>query len=155
MTAWYRFPGYEGNRNGKGFGSAMIGLYETPDRKIDKNYVTFTFGTHEQNGYSVVIFNNEGARRINWTDASGLRSDVRGKWHQVSLVLDMEARRVIAHHRPTAEDAWQVFHAATYRRMDWTPKYVLVSAYNQVPDWRFCVDDIEVRSSMRTGMDSR
>ena len=103
----------------------------------------------------MVILNNEGARRINWCDASGPRSDVRGKWHQVSLVLDMEARRVIAHHRPTAEDAWQVFHAATYRRMDWTPKYVLVSAYNQVPDWRFCVDDIEVRSSMRTGMDSR
>jgi len=149
VTAWYRFPGYEGNRNGKGYGATMIGLCETPDRSDNKNFASFKFGTHEQNGYSVVIFNNDGARRINWTDASGLRSDVRGKWYQVSLVLDMEARRVTARHRPSAKDPWKVFHTETFRRMGWTPRYVLISAYNQAPDWRFCVDDVEVRSSLK------
>jgi len=155
VTAWYRFPGYEGNKNGKGLGATMIGLCETPDRDVDRNYVTFKFGTHEQNGYSVVLFNNDGARRINWTDASGLREDVRGKWRQVSLVLDMEARRVTARHRAGAKDPWKVFHTATYRKMDWTPGYVLISAYNQAPDWRFCVDDIEVTSSLKKGRRAR
>ena len=148
VTAWYRFPGYEGNRDGKGLGAAQIGLCETPDRSVDRNYVTFKLGTHEQNGYSVVIFNNGGARRINWTDASGLRQDVRGKWHQVGLVVDMHSKRVIARHRPSAKSPWTVFHEATYSKMDWTPKYVLISAYNQAPDWHFCVDDVEVRSSV-------
>ena len=148
MSAWYRFPRYEGNRNGKGIGAASIGLCETTDRDVDKNYVTFKFGTHEQNGYSGVMFNNGGVRRINWTDASGLREDVRGKWYQVSLSVDMEAKRVTARHRASAEDPWKVFHTETYAKMDWTPGYVLVSGYNQAPDWRFCVDDIEVRSSI-------
>ena len=149
VTAWYRFPDYEGNRNGKGLGAAMIGLYETPDRKIDRNYVSFKFGTNEQNGYSVVVFNHVGVRRIDWTDASGLRSDVRGKWYQVSLVLDMDARRIVARHRPTAKDPWRVFYTASYPRVNWIPHYVLISTYNQAPDWKFCVDDVDVRSSVK------
>ncbi len=148
VTAWYRFPDYEGNRNGKGFGAMLVGLCETPDRQVDRNYVTFKFGTNEQNGYSVVIFNNEGIRRINWTDASGLRQDVRGKWYQVSLVLDMEAKRLTARYRSSTKDPWIVFHTARYQKMDWIPKYVLISAYNQAPDWRFCVDDVMVTSSI-------
>ena len=151
VTAWYRFPGYEGNKNGKGIGAALIGLCETPDRKGNENFVTFKFGTHEQNGYSVVIFANGKARRINWTDASDLREDVRGKWHQVSLVLDMEARRVTARHRASAKGPWKVFHSQTFKKMDWVPKYVLISGYNLAPDWRFCVDDVEVRSSEISG----
>ena len=148
VTAWYRFPGYQGNQNGKGLGAAMIGLCETPGRDVDKNYVTFKFGTHEQNGYSVVIFNNGGARRVNWTDASGLREDVSGKWYQVGLVLDMQTQRVTARHRAGVATPWKVFYTKTYPRMDWTPRYVLISAYNQAPDWRFCVEDIEVTSSV-------
>ncbi|MFH0965764.1 MAG: hypothetical protein V2A58_17335 [Planctomycetota bacterium] len=149
VTAWYRFPDYEGNRNGKGIGATYIGLCDTPDRSVDRDYVSFKFGTNEQNGYSVVIASNGKVRRIHWTDASGLRDDVRGKWYQVSLVLDMEAKRVTARHRSGAQEPWKVFHSETYPAMDWTPKYVLVSAYNQDPDWRFCVDDVEVRSNVK------
>ena len=36
--------------------------------------------------------------------------------------------------------------AAKYSQISWTPKYLHVSGYNQEPDWRLCVDDIEVRS---------
>ena len=148
VTAWYRFPDYEGNRNGKGYGATFIGLYETPDTDTGKGHVSFKFGTNEQNAYSTVVLTNDKASQINWRDASGLREDVRGKWHQVSLVVDMESKRVTARHRASAKEPWQVFHTETYRKMDWTPGYVLISAYNQAPDWRFCVDDIEVRSSV-------
>ena len=147
VTAWYRFSDYDGNKNGQGLGAALIGLSETADRKVEKNYVSFKFGTDKQNGYSVVIFDNDGARRIYQTDASGLREDVRGKWYQVSLVLDMHTRRVTARHRPDSGAPWKVFHTATYQQMDWVPRYVRIGAYNQEPDCWFCVDEIEVRSS--------
>ena len=147
VTAWYRFPDYDGNKNGRGLGAALLGLSETADRNVEKNYVSFKFGTHHQNGYSRVIFDNDGARQIQQVDASGLRNDVRGKWYQVSLVLDMDGRRVTARHRPDRTARWKVFYTATYPRIDWVPRYVRIGAYNQAPDWHFCIDQIEVRSS--------
>ena len=147
-TAWFRFTGYEGNKNGKGYAGMVIGLCETPDNKVDKNYLTFKFGTSEQAGYSPVIFNNDGLRVINRRSSSGLRKDVRNKWYQVGVLLDMESRTVTARYRQSEQDRWIVLYKDTFEQMNWTPRYVKVSGYNQAPDWHLAVDDIEVRSSV-------
>jgi len=154
-TAWFRFSDYLWNCCGRGIAGMLVGFYETPDRGVDKNYVFFKFGTNGQNGGARVVLNNNGGRPIQWTDPSRLVDDVRGKWHQVSLVLDTVGRRVIARHRATSKDPWKVFYTASFRALDWTPKYALISAYNQAPDVGLCVDDVEVRSSVKNAEGER
>ena len=97
-----------------------------------------------------MTLNNNGQETIDWRDVSGLREDVRGKWHQVGLVVDFESKRIIARHRPSAEAQWKVFYTKEDMQMDWAPGYLHLSGYNQQPDWGLCVDDIEVRSSVET-----
>jgi hypothetical protein len=147
-SAWFRFPDYKGNADGHGFGAMNIGLYETADSNVERNYVYFKFGTHDQNGYSVVIFNNDGARRVEYTEPSGVRHDVRGKWHQISVVLDYITSTLTCRHREDESKPWQVFLHRKLNTLDWTPKFLHINAFNQRPDWRFKVDDIEVRSSI-------
>ena len=149
VTAWMRFSEYEGNRNGKGFAQILFGLLDSPKRDDSKNHVTFQFGTNEQVSYARFNFASAGSRGIGYKDPSRLKDDVRGAWYQVGIVIDMESRTVTARHRRTAKDDWIVYYSGRYERMDWTPKYVFVSGYNQAPDWRLCVDDIEVTSSVR------
>lgn len=147
-TAWFRFPDYEGNEHGRGLGAMAIGLHETADADVDRNYIMFKFGTNEQNGYSVVIFNNDGARRVHVTRPSRLRHDVRTRWHQIGVVLDFTTRTLRCRHRGGADEAWLEFDRAKLARIDWTPRFLRISAYNQAPDWHFLVDDIELRASV-------
>ena len=147
VTAWFRFSDYLWNCCGRGIAGMLVGFNETPDRGVDKNYVFFKFGTNGQNGGARVVLNNNGSQPIQWTDPSRLVDDVRGKWYQVSLVLDTVGNRVIARHRATSKAPWKVFYTASCRALDWTPKYALISAYTQGDDQGVCVDDIEVRSS--------
>ena len=145
-----RFSEYEGNRNGKGFAQILFGLLDGPKLGESKNHVTFQFGTNEQVSYARFNFASAGSRGIGCVNPTRLTDDVRGAWHQVGILIDMEARTVMARHRRTEKDAWVVYYRGQYERMDWTPTHVFISAYNQAPDWRMCVDDIEVRSSIAT-----
>jgi len=151
VTAWMRFSEYEGNRNGKGFAQILFGLLDGPQVGGSKNQVTFQFGTNEQVSYARFNFASAGSMGISYKDPSRLTDDVRGAWHQVGILIDMESKTVTARHRRTAKDDWIVYYSGRYERMDWAAKYVFVSAYNQAPDWRMCVDDIEVRSSVKNG----
>lgn len=147
-TAWMRFSEYEGNRNGKGFAQLLFGLLDSAGRDGNKNRVTFQFGTNEQVSYARFNFISAGSRGISRVDPSRLIDDVRGAWYQVGILIDMESRTVTARHRRTAQDDWIVYCSERYDRMDWAPQYVMITAYNQAPDWRLCVDDIEVTSSV-------
>ena len=97
----------------------------------------------------MVIFNNDGVRRVAYTEPSGVRHDVRGKWHQIGVVLDYDARTLTCRHRDDDAKPWQVFLHRKLDAINWTPKFLYISGYNQAPDWRFRVDDIEVRSNIK------
>jgi len=146
VTAWFRFPEYDGNKNGHGLGGMMLGLYEAPDGEVDCNFASFRFGTNGQTDSSGVMFNNNGTRSISYKQPSTLSTNVYGRWYQVGLVLDAASKTITCRYRATVEQPWQLFYEGKLKAMDWMPKFVGISAFNQPPDWRFHVDDIEVRT---------
>ena len=147
-TTWFRFSDYEGNTDGKGRAGMMIGLFETPDRDADRNVLTFFFGTNEQNSYARFRLTDKVYRGLRYMSPSGIRDDVRGKWCQIGIVLDHNLKTVTARYRFSAKKPWKVFYSGQYTEMSWAPKYVYVDGYNQSPDWRLDIDDVEVRSNV-------
>ncbi len=146
-TAWFRFSDFEGNKDGKGFAGMMLGLSELAERDSDRNYAIFDFGTNEQTGYAVAMFNDAGTRTVRQSSPSGIRHDVRGKWVQLGVVIDRTSNAFTARYRFDAEGPWSIYYTGKFPAMTWQPKFVSISAYNQQPDYAVAVDDIEVRSS--------
>jgi hypothetical protein len=125
----------------------MLGLSELAERDTDRNFAIFDFGTNEQTGYAVTMFNDAGVRTIKYSSPSGIRGDVRGKWVQLGVVIDRISNAFTARYRFDPEGPWSVYYTGKFPDMTWQPKYVNISAYNQLPDSPVAVDDIEVRSS--------